>query len=122
MASFILPNGKPGLQEAASHPKSISDRTREQFRQYLLLLVRQVLWTMQEQSAVLPQVLTHATDLVPITPGCWRWFQRWRESHGCDELGDRGRIGWSQSQPLADGVLVDPDSAGQCASRLDLGA
>jgi len=52
MAIFILPNGKPGLQEAAGEAESVSNRTDQQIRQYPLLFVRQVLWAMEKQGTV----------------------------------------------------------------------
>src|SRR5918911_4765823 len=104
LSHVVLPDSEPGFEERACHTQVMPDRTRQQFGQLVPFFGGQVLGPMQEERAVAPQVFSHATDLVPVAPG-----QRWRLNYREDvwrvaQLGDGGRIGWRQLEPLADGA------------------
>jgi hypothetical protein len=56
LASPILPDGKSRFQEAAGDTEPVSDRAHQQLGQGRLLIIDQMLRTMEGQGAVQPQV------------------------------------------------------------------
>ena len=94
----------------------------------MTLRVGQVFGAVEEQGAVQPQIFSEPPHLFPAVPG-ERWWVSLRKQVGhATQLSNRGRIGWRQLEPLANGAMIDAelpaDGSSRCAVHvqfMDLG-
>jgi len=117
----VLPDGEPRFQERAGYLERCSNGTCQELCERLLFFSGQMPWLMQEERAVKPQVFAHSADLVPIVPGCGRWWlEEWRRPSSSDQLSDRRRVGGRELEPLANGTVIDANCSADCTRGLDL--